>query len=268
MVDELRVFHRLNVDAHVTLLTSNRVLVSWALERSFIKPGPYRFELQRGYAANDENFQTVAAVVDQPWAYDNTPVFPKKGIDVFYRVKLTDGNSDTYFSQSATLSCYWNRYDWTIARDIVRKEALLLQRRAGVKGWLLKRRVWGDLCVACTDPVTHQINDANCTSCYGTGIVGGYYAPIEYWVIVNPAQRIQRIFPDVGIVSETKQTIRALAYPFPTTNDIWVQAYTDQRYVIQGDIVHVAIHRGINLVDNLAIKELPRSDVVYKIAWC
>jgi len=259
-------FKRLTIDAHFNYLINRRVLVEWALERAFITsvPGPYTFTLYRGYAANDSIPVKISETTDQPWLYDNNPVMPQKGTEVFYWVILTDGQGQTYQSQSAPITSYWNHYDWTLAKEIVRKETMLLRKRTGTAGWLLKRRLWGDVCTLCTDPETKQIHNSQCPVCYGTGIVGGYYDPIDFMVAMNPSQRVKKLDTTQGLIAETMETVRCLAYPVPTSNDVWVRAYTDQRYYVMGDVVVEARHRGIDLVLNLRLREEARSNSIYK----
>ncbi len=260
-------FKRLTIDAYFNVITQRRVLVMWAMGRSFTRPGPYTFTLQRGYALNDNNFVDVAITVDQPWAYDKAPIFPSKGTDVFYRVKLVTGTGEIFYSDTTQLGVDWGHYDWTIAREIIRKETLLLYKRTGTRGWLLKRRLFGEPCTdpACVDQVTGQILNPNCPDCYGTGIVGGYYAALEYWVTMNPTQRIKKLDVNLGVIAESMETVRALAHPSPDPNDVWVQANTNQRYIIQSDIVASARHRGVDLVLNLRLQERPTSDGIYLV---
>lgn len=259
-----RIFKRLTVDIHYNMVTEQRVLVEWAMEKSFIAqcPGPYKFTLLRGFSPTDDNFTPLAYTIDQPWLYDNDPVLPQKGVDVFYKVILEDAGGNQYTSQAVHASTYWSRYDWTLAREIIRKETMVMRKRAGVCGWLLKARVFGALC-PCTDPDTGQKMSPDCVECYGTGIVGGYYPPFEYWVIMNPTQRLKKLDADQGLITRNIETVRALAYPSPLSNDIWVNANTDQRYVVGSDIVAAARHRGIDLILNLRLEERPRSDPIY-----
>ena len=259
------VFKRLAVDVYFSMVNNQAVLIQWAMDQAFTAPGPYTFTLQRGYAANDNTFEDIATTTDQPWAYDNRPVFPQLGESVFYRVKLVDGDGDIYYSQAVDVSSYWTRYDWTLAREIVRKETMLLRKRTGSKGWLLKRRMFGDPCPDCVEPGTGKILNANCPDCYGTGIVGGYYPAFEYWVSFNPNARLSRLDPNVGLMVQIIETVRGLAYPVVETNDMWVMAHTNRRYLVMEDIAGIAKHRGIDLVLNLRLKEMPQSHPAYKV---
>jgi hypothetical protein len=260
-------FARVAIDAHFNAIAHNRVLVEWAMDRSFRAAGPYTFTLLRGYAINDDNYVPVAETLDQPWAYDRNPIYPSQGTEIYYKVKLVDGDGEIYYSEAACLTSYWNHYDYTIGREVLRKESLLLYKRAGVRGWLFKRRGWGELCTAdgCTDPDTGEVNNPECLECYGTGIVGGYYDPLEYWVIMNPTQVIKKLDADKGLLIENMETVRCLAYPSPSANDVWVQFGSNQRYVVQADIATVARHRGIDLVLNMRLEERPRSDIIYQL---
>lgn len=260
-------FQRVAIDAHFNTIAHNQVLVEWAMNRTFRAPGPYTFTLLRGYAVNDDAYVPVAETLDQPWAYDRKPVFPSQGTEIYYKIRLVDGEGQEYFSEAACLTSYWSRYDWTIGREILRKESLLLYKRAGVRGWLFKRRSWGEECTVegCVDPDTGEVNNPDCEACFGTGIQGGYYDPVEYWVIMNPTQNIKKLDAEAGLLTENIETVRCLAYPTPSANDVWAQFGSDQRYVIQSDVAAIARHRGIDLVLNVRLEERPRSDIIYKL---
>jgi hypothetical protein len=258
-------FSRLTVDTHYNVASQNRVMVTWALNREFINPGPYKFQLYRGLSTNDTKRVKVAEVIDQPFLYDMSPSFPQMGKSLYYVVKLIDGRGAEFWSQAATTDMYWGHRDWLLARDIIRKETLLLRKKTGTKGWLLKRRTWGDPCPDCLDPVTKQVQNARCSTCYGTGFVGGYYDPVEFWITMNATSRMQRLTPEQGVVSENIETARTLAYPPVDTNDVWVNATVNHRYRVQPTIASIARHRGIDIVLNILLEELPESSAAYMV---
>jgi hypothetical protein len=148
------VFQRITIDAFYSIATQQRVLVAWALVPDFGDKGPYTFTLQRSLSATDtaNEWEDIATCVDQAWIYDNRPLTSIVSATVYYRVKLVSSEG-TYTSQIQSTEAYWTPYDWSIAREIIRKESMLLQRRTGAKGWLFKRRSFGTTCTACTDPI-------------------------------------------------------------------------------------------------------------------
>jgi len=258
-------FSRLNVDTHYNVASQNRVMVTWALNKEFVNPGPYKFELYRGLSTNDTKRTKVAEVIDQPFLYDMAPNFPQMGKALYYVVKLIDGKGAEFWSQAATTSMYWEHHDWLLAREIIRKETLLLRKKTGVKGWLLKRKTWGDPCPDCLDNVTKQVQNPRCPTCYGTAYIGGYYDPVEYWVTMNATQRMQRLTPEQGVIAENVETVRTLAYPPVDPNDVWVHSLTNLRYRVQPSIAAIARHRGVDLVLNLMLEELPESSAAYLV---
>lgn len=261
-----RVFRRLSVDTHFTPITQNQVLVEWALDPGFIQPGPYTFTLYRGETVEPgtDDWTAVARVVDQPWAYDRNPKLPEKGMNIFYKVLLEDDDGQVVESQAVSGVSYWGRYDWTLAKDIIRKETMLLRKRTGVPGYLFKRRTFGELC-DCVDPESGQILEDDCGSCFGTGFQGGYYEPFEYWVSMNPTQQLKKLDADQGLLVRNIETVRALAYPTPQANDFWVHAHTGQRFVVGSQITALARHRGIDLILQLMLEEQGRSDAIYQV---
>lgn len=262
----MSVFRRLTIDAYYSALTSQQILVAWALNPDFGDTGVYTFTLQRSLSPTDTSgeWEDIATTVDQPWAYDNRPITNLVTANVYYRVKLVT-SAGTYISQVAPMESYWTPYDWSLAREIVRKETMLLQKRTGAKGWLLKRRSYGVICPDCVDPITRQITKSNCTTCFGTGLVGGYYDVMEYWTAPDPSKRIRRLNKDTGLESVVVEQARALAYPLLEGGDVWVQAATNRRFVVGADVAYIAKLRGIPLVAELVLEELPTAHVVYEV---
>lgn len=263
MTDKPRPFKRLTVENHFNVITQQRVLVAWAMNEAFDEAGPYQFTLQRGRAVNDPEWESVSQTVDQPWLYDNHPVFAQHDVSTYYRVILVDGNGVSYESQPVSAYTDWGHHDWLLAREIIRKETLLLRKKTGTPGFLVKRRQWGEPCPKCVDPNTGMTTDSHCQTCYGTGIEGGYYPAIDYPVAMNPTQRLKRLSGDAGLVTAIMETVRGLAWPSPEHNDVWVQHGSNRRFRISDDIQAIARHRGTDLVLNLHLEELPQSNIIY-----
>mgnify|MGYP001578013870 FL=1 len=264
MAEVLRVFKRINVDTHFSVLTTQRATISWAMDPSFDEEGPWTFTLQRGNAPTEDKWDDIAIVVDQPWAYDNRPVTNTISTPIYYRLKLVDGNGVVYYSQAQVVQAYWTRYDWSLAKEIIRKETLLLKKKTGVMGWLLKRRYFGERCPDCTDAVTGQVISTECADCFGTGIVGGFYPAFEYWITMNPTQRLSKLTSEQGLLTATVETVRALAYPVASPKDVWVHGNTNARYYVGGDTKAIARHRGINLVVDITMTEVATDSLIYQ----
>lgn len=258
-------FKRLSISNVLRTDGSHVVRVTWALNRAFSEPGPYSFELWRGFAPEDTQAELLAAGGDGHWMYDESPLFPQMGTEVYYQVYLIDGNGTRHPGPWQPYHSNWSRRDWRLAREITRKEALVMRKFSGAYGWLLKRRYWGSPCPVCVDPVTAQVDEANCSTCFGTRFEEGYHTPAECWLVLERAGRQSALDENTGHQKATEVAARALAYPPIETGDIWVQAHTDQRYRVQSPISSLAMHRGIPLVNQVQLIELPRSDSVYEL---
>ena len=266
-------FKRLTVEGCYHIAAADTVKVEWCLMQDFQGPLPLTFTLYRGRAVNDDNWVKISEVVDQPWLFDNHPVRRPHEYSTFYKVHLRDGDGREYWSHPVSWDVTWNHYDWRLCREIIRKE-LLLQglrngkpqaRGGGTKGWLLKRRQFGEACPRCLDKDTGDITDANCPICFGTGVVGGYYDAQEYWVVQQPSRRVTRLSDQGDTRTTIMEIVRCLAHPAPEAKDIWVQAGNDVRYEIQADIDKMARHRGVDIVLGLRLLELPTTNVVYQV---
>ncbi len=257
-------FKRLQVESHFNALTRQRVQVAWVMNPAFDEEGPWKFTLERGRSATEDSWEPVAETTDQPWLFDNSPVLGEFERSTYYRIILLDGNGRRHVSEPTSFLQTWGHYDWRLMREVMRKESMLQRKKSGCRGVMLKLRTWGDAC-ECVDPETKQVKNANCLECFGTGYVGGYYPPLEYWVTMDPAQRLKRLQGDGGLVTAVIETARGLAWPAPEGNDIWVQLDTNKRYRISDDVRAIARHRGIDLVLDLRFEELPQSNIVYRI---
>lgn len=109
-----------------------------------------------------------------------------------------------------------------IAREIVRREALLLRRFNGsFCAFLLKRRT-GERCPRCYDRTLKRATMSNCRACWDTGFEGGYSKPIYGWVFHwNPARSVQVTQMGEqkdGVVGDSWTT----NYPLLSAGDIYV----------------------------------------------
>lgn len=245
-----------------------QTLVSWALKREFNEPGPYTFTLYRGRSVSETLAGAVVCgtAIDQPWIYDYSPQKLAYDNATFYKVTLTyPGLVTPWETDWVNDAAYFNHRDWLLAREICRKENLILRKKGGTRGWLFKRRVWGDPCPRCLDKNTGQVTDASCPTCYGTSIDGGYYLPFEYWFLRNPSARETKLVPGEGVVVANLETARGLAWQGPEVGDIWVQDRHDNRFRVIPGIASIAQVRGVDLALNVPIKLLPGTDVAYTL---
>jgi hypothetical protein len=129
----------------------------------------------------------------------------------------------------------------------------------------MKRREWGTAC-SCLDPDTRQPTNHDCALCYGTGILGGYYAPISLHLTTPQPKQSQRGITEVGHSQRDTLLARCVAYPYIEAEDVWLNLNSGERWRIM-QATPAADVRGIPLLYNLQMGLLPKTDVVYLPAF-
>ena len=237
-------------------------LITWEMERPV--PADVVFRIWYSNTGVDD------------WAHVVTVVGGGSAVDVerrHYGVSLrqvyrVDAESalEGAASRTHTVGTQHTPHNQLIADAIVRKEYMLMQKRTGTPGLLLKKRHWGALC-ECVDPDTGESRNSHCLKCYGTGIDKGYFAAVDYIVSFNsPKQRkLQVSDKDVGMADDVQNVqARALICPRLDAGDVWVNCATDERYVVGA--VRETRFAGVPLLyEAVELRPAPAADIVYEL---
>jgi hypothetical protein len=251
------------------------VRVNWEMERAFADPGPYSFQLQwshsgtpRGDDWTDVGSPTTSFFADDTKGTNGQRMFGKTAT-VYYRVALTT-DLGCYVSPIAGVLGTWTKYDWLLAREILRQEQLNHKIFSSVKGYLLKARRYGVRCNDCRDSLDGEIIDSTCGICYGTGFVNGYYPPTEYYGLLDttsPSRESRSLAQDgstPGIGKRVVNTGRFLAVLPMIQADAWVDANSDERYYVH-TVREAASWKSVPLVYNIELRLAPFSDALYLV---
>lgn len=213
------------------------------------------------------DWRLVGSVIDEMSFIDVTRQQYGVSPRVYYRVDAVSGSLTV--SQVAHVgSTATTREQQLIAKEILRKEHMLMQKKTGTRGRLLKRKHWGPLC-SCVDPDTAEPTDSYCLKCYGTGIADGYFTAVDYMMSFSANKQRQLKISDstsVGTVESSGQplTARSLICPRLDTGDVWINCITDERYIV--GLVQELLYAGAPLLYGLVqLSLVPSSDVIYKL---
>lgn len=184
----------------------------------------------------------------------------------FYRVKLTNGDDAVYYSCVEPAQGSFDRNDRLKAREIFRQELLRFSKFGGSKGLLFRRKHWGVRATGglVLDQVTNEVLDPYDLSDYGTGFVGGYWKPVEYWVGFDAGNLRSTTQSEVGTVNATEVKVRALAWPIPRSRDFWYDCTSGKRYIIESS-VNVSIIRHTPIVLMTTMHEAPTTDIIHQV---
>lgn len=243
--------------------------IEWLLHPQFGDPPPYTFQLQVGRTGSNtaDDWEDVGLpVTDTFYAIDSLQRVHGKFQWTHYRVLLTTVRG-SYASQPQPVLGNLGHRDWLRAREIMRLETLRFRYEAATVGYLLKRRLYGELC-NCLDTQTGEVLQPQHLRCYGTGFVGGYFEPVPCFYVEPPAGSLTKSRFDQGgmrgtVDDATRYTGRMINLPQVHSWDVWVEQDTDQRWVIRSVDSLVEI-RGQPIVIAGELRLLPFSDCLYQ----
>lgn len=261
----------------------SRVKIEWNAEVGVNGYNVYYsvFPLLR-YKAND--------VVITATSYEfNLPLYPNNIVFYFWVSKIinsvetfinTEGETyDTTTERSfnaETISPIETSYVFPETKNINEQMKLLLTRIKADMQFMLQNdgtpcyvylRRWGsDKPYGIPCPCTNN-NDDNpdftgrdrCNLCFGTGVIGGYYPPIEMFIRFNVMP--SKEFRGVVYGLKVSQTYEAWSIPDPIlrAEDLIVRKYDGERYLVKD--VALSTQRSVATRQELRLDLLPMNDI-------
>lgn len=231
---------RFIVDGGVPTMLGRGVAVKWFFKPEWCRQ-PLRVSVLWAKAPTD-TFDVIGVVENDVMFVDHDRRVNVHTNDSWYALKIEHVETgETWYTNPAPPGSSLRKREWLIAREIVRREMVRLTKlKAGTRGWLLRRRISGQLCTYCVNPETGRSTRSDCPYCYGTTFVGGYYPPQEMWVDMQPDVQLRRLDPQRGAIADYQKVFRCLAFPLPNPNDYWVSAKSGICYLIKEQIVTTA----------------------------
>lgn len=184
--------------------------------------------------------------------------------DVWYRVEGTFSDGEVIKSHGVQLFASLSERGTLIARQMLMDFYRKLKKQGGVQGFLLKRKIWGEACPSCLEYDLENVVNAQCPICYGVGFVGGYHEGMEFWVMPELATPRARAPSPDGPQNPISFSAECAAYPWLDAYDVWVDAKTNERFVIQSATPIVEIERK-PVVLKLVMDRMSWSDVMQKV---
>lgn len=239
-------------------------VVYWGLERGFNDTGPYYYRLQWAETSTGDWVDVdTGPLIDVFSAVDSAQHVWAKELETYYRIILTT-QEGVYTSFPQQASGTWNKREWLVGRDICRKEWLRLTKQVGVEGWLLKRKICGAKCNCVDWDNPSDSGNSSCTTCFGTGIVGGYWTAVHTYVDSDLKPRAKEFDDTAGMKEDLVTKGRFFAYPHLATYDVFVEKGTDKRWIIR-KVDNVAELRGQPLVYSAEMRLAAFTDPVYNV---
>lgn len=226
-------------------------IVQWTVAPNV--PVGYTVVLYRSY--DSVSWSHIGDVVDGYFFLDQELRVPNRSFKVFYKLVL-DGESEYVVSSFIGALPKKDR----LYIKSIQKKHVLMGKRGGRPGYLLKRRD-GQQCHKCSPDEPHP----DCPVCFGLGYYGGFYRGTPYTMIsVSPSLRTTRATSGIGTYNSSKDSTKGLVYPALSEGDVWVEKYTDRRYFITGK--QELQFSGVPVVyDKIELSLIPANSEIYNI---
>ena len=242
-----------------------RVLIRWELMKTSQNLSNLKFFIYRGESPEDlTRLNGYGIDHDELYEYmDYTgSLFDLRKL-YYYRVDAVE------FSGSVEVQTFSSEvFTWDGKLDLVGayvvEEHLFLYRHtsAGTPAFIYKKKKEGARCPDCWDPILKKVTKSNCTTCRGTGFLGGYYKPIDAWMGFNPSPKVSSI-ADWGEKQINQTDIEFTDYPVLNIGDLVLELKTHKYWKID-NVRHT--EKGRVIMTQIArASAVNRSDIEYSI---
>lgn len=176
----------------------------------------------------------------------------------FYKIKVVHRPTGEW-REFGPASSYEPEPD-IIAAEVVRQEDMLFREFIGRRCWAYNPRTFGPRCT-CYDVVLGRKTKANHAPCFGTGWLGGYLAPMEVWVQIDPSPKV---VSSTSLQEQMNNNTTARMISFPPINPKAILIESENK---RWGVVTVTTTQRLraNLRQELQLHEIPKGDIEYSL---
>jgi hypothetical protein len=149
------------------------------------------------------------------------------------------------------------------AREISRREHILLSKFTGIKSLLFRRKFFGQRCTRCYNHTMEKVMEDNCPVCIGTGFEGGYFPGREIFVQYEPTPNPSQL-GYAGVSEQNTIPAWTVEYPMIETFDI-VLRIPDSKIYRVSSIANTELQTK-TVRQMLTLTELAKTSIEYELA--
>jgi hypothetical protein len=216
-----------------------------------------------GPSLNSSNLKQISLWIDGldfPWYVDYTDSLKNLTNISHYKVKCR--NKDTQEEVVSSSFTVEGQLD-LVGLYICDEHNFLLKDTIGVPSLIFKRRRGGIACKNCFDPIQKKRTISNCTVCYGTNWLGGFFKPLDSYVDFSPNPKTSTI-TNWGEVQENECNALLSNHPDVAPGDV-IRELRDHR---MWRVVHVTVteKRRCQMLQFARLAEIKPGDIEYALA--
>lgn len=225
-----------------------------------------QFNYHGDSAGVTENWEDLYAWGDDTgMAIDSVAKLRGTEFNLYYRLVVRINDADLYYSKPQRAIDHVPANMASIYREVIRRWYEDCKAGGNRQGYLLKKLAYGAYCENCRDrDGKHQIK-SQCSTCYDVGFDPGYIqVPGCFFVKAGPTIRSEAS-TDLGTVrAEATTEFTWLNVPEVYAGDVFVDHYTDERFIIGGQITTMTRVGGCELKRKATAVRLDAKSVIYK----
>jgi len=164
--------------------------VSWSIKPTVEDVGMYTFSVYRSNSPEGP-FSLIQGGLVNTFVFKDPSVNLKSRWRKYYYKVLVDPHNDPHYSPWIGPETKQDKPD-VIAREIIRRNNILLKNFVGIDAQLYIRKTWGQRCCICWDPIKQRKVKSSCEVCYNTSFVGGFFDPIPFKINFSPSPEMIR----------------------------------------------------------------------------
>jgi len=213
----------------------SRVLIRWELEPTAQSLRNIRFYVDRGESPEEmQQLMAMSEGVRSGQALEFVD-YTANLIDFhkvyYYRVRAVEFSGTTAVQTFTSNPTTWDG-DLDLVGLYVVEEHLFFHRWvAGVPTMIFKRRRDGQYCPECWDEIMKRVTKSNCSTCLGTGKLGGFYPPYEAWMSFEPDPKVVQV-AEWGQRQVNQTDVQFTNYPLLTDGDLIVELKNNRYYKV------------------------------------
>lgn len=244
-----------------------RVLVEWRLAETSQRLNNLKFYVDRSESGNE--WTTIDGPIEHDALYefiDYTAQLYDMQKTYYYRVRAVELDSMGEEAQTFT-SMLGNTAESPpdlVSVYVIEEHLFKMRYVDGVPVFIYKKRHDGGRCPDCWDAVLKRVTKGNCTTCYGTGRVDGYYPPIEAWMNFDVHTEVANVGQQ-GLVQPDHVTGTFTDYPLLRIDDLIKEVRSGYFWKISS-LTMPEKNRTV-LLQQFQLKGVNRADVEYLLTY-
>lgn len=242
----------------------SRVLIRWELEATTQILTNLKFFIDRGESPSEMhqlNAVGISALGLLEYV-DETAELRDINKTYYWRVRAVEYMSGVPVQTFSSKPSNWESDLDLVALYIVEEHLFAHRFVYGVPAMIFKKRHDGVYCPSCWDKILKRVTKSNCTVCYGTGRLDGYYPPIDAWMSFEPDPKVEQVV-EWGRRQSNQLDIQFTNYPLLAPGDMIVELQPNRYYRVSN--VRSPEKSRNTMLQIARIDGIYMSDVEYKL---